>query len=180
MAKYFEVKLPCKPHIAKYVGAIYGTTLKADRSNPLSLYITANLEKKMYENRHFGESFLYKFYTAELKIQLNRWQFHAIGYELSRESIININKFVEEDFELDLYKFCKLYTTFKPDSTGRNNGYKEAINYFAEMHHIRLDYDISFYGLQRKELRFRQKMADLELKNQLSGLKFLLPVCQYK
>jgi hypothetical protein len=168
--KYFTVTLPCKPYIKKYVGAVYGDPFRADHSTPLGCYINIALEKKNYENRNISNSFVYTGMNDKIAIQLNRWQFTGLGYSFSNESVKVINRFLEEQFEEDLYKHCYLYVINNANFSQRNNGLKDAINMFCQLHNITTipdigeTQDISMDGLVKKERRARAKHETLEKK----------------
>jgi hypothetical protein len=128
------------------------------------------LDKNLYDNRQpLGDSFLYKDMTDNMEVFINKWQFDNLGSELSREHIVFINRYLEAQFEEELYKYCSWYTSVKVDANKRNQGYKDAIHSFAEQFNIDLlgdinhdgtqkQPDISFDGLKRKELRYRGRL----------------------
>lgn len=163
-SKLFQVNLPCKTYIKKYVISIYGQErlinkqpvfgLKADRSTHVGFMASLALEKQEYESRHKNDRSPFGTLEDQLVLFVSRWQFQNIGFEVSRDAVHVINAYLEELFKEALYFHCQRYV--KHDV--RYSGYKEAIESFATRHDIVLEYDIPYDSLKRIEARHRDRL----------------------
>lgn len=155
--RYHCISLPIKSYIRKYAESVFGSPVKADHSTSLGCFINACLEKNVYSNRHLAENFIYKDVTDKLPILINSWQFNALGFDFSDDKVIQLNRFLENVFEEDLFRFCQSYI----DPSKRYKGFREAIEKFCSRHKIELEIDVTFDAIKKIEYRKRKKIEDL-------------------
>ena len=150
--KYYEVKVPVKPYIKKFITKTYGGLIHVDSSTPLGFVFNRVLTKNTYESRHPHSNYESVF-EQDIKLRINDWQFRAIGFEVSTEHIYSIHSYLDALFIDALYLYCDLNVR---EGT-RYKGYKEAIYGFCADYKIDLEDDIQYYTICRKELRYRNK-----------------------
>lgn len=149
--KYFSFKLHVKPHIQKYLTALYGVRIPANLESEVGLVvlniISSRMESKVCrwhllqsEERHQGE--------VTFMIPIN--YYYLTQKDVSKLTRGLLNRYFESRFQTDLCRHVSAYTQF-------GGGYKAAIEKFADMHGIVLEEDITFDGLKKIEYRHRKK-----------------------
>lgn len=177
MAKYLTLKLPCKLYIARFVQQRYGKSVKADNSSVLGFFVKMALEKKRYENRNLTDSFIHKGYEGTIDILVNKWQVAHIGFDISTDNIMFLNRFLEEQFQEALYYHCLAYVKTNEKANKKVQGYKVAIEKFAELNKIEIDFDITYDGLKKMEYRQRRKQeVSIPSKNEEKDCARLSPI----
>lgn len=159
--KHYNIELPCKPYVKKYITSVFGdhsvpgSPILASKKTILGLHIEASLSKERYtypqEYRQFREFFLEPIYTAKLLVRVSQWQFDHIGFSFSDEKIIELNQFMECLFEQHL---CDWISARLTPGVER----KSLLEEFAALHDISLDVedgDISIETLRKTEYRKR-------------------------
>lgn len=79
------------------------------------------------------------------------------GHSINPDKIIAINRYFEDVFIDDLYRFCLERTK---GSSGWRPGIDAAIEEFARAFNIIIDTDISFDALKKAEYRHRKKQEE--------------------
>lgn len=80
-----------------------------------------------------------------------------LGYDLSDQHTITINKFFETRFTEDIARWCELGAIYKVE-------FKKNIEDFCHRHKIEIEYDITFEAIKKKEYRLREKQKLAEAK----------------
>lgn len=165
--------MPCKRYLAKFAHSLYGSPIPANSSSFIGLFIEFALTKNRYGSRS-PECF--KHLDGHLQVQLSRWQFDRIGFDVAPEHALAVNSILDDLFCQHLYIWVVRHT----NPNVRYSGTKEAMLSFADRHGIIVDddqEDISFEALKKKEYRtrmrlessvdiFRKNVAGLSLQNQ--------------
>lgn len=122
--KYFTVSIPCKAYIAKYVKFLHGSkVIRADQYTTVGFCVKMCLEKKVYESRNISNSACHRGMDDSITIQINRFLYIGVGFGINTESILQINKFLEQQFQEALFVHCSAHMR----ATSYNQGYKEAL-----------------------------------------------------
>ncbi len=152
--KHFELTIPTKPYLKKYLHSLYGDPLIFTIENHFGICIAAFLHRPLLFH-HRKE--LLKMRTDKFEATLTiRLPFTILterrgGYDISDRYIITLNKLFENRFEEDLWRFCIAMNLRKIET-------KDAIELFCSIYNISIDEDITFDALKKKEWRFRKKM----------------------
>ncbi len=152
--KHFELTIPTKPYLKKYLHALYGDPLFFTIHNHFGICIAAFLSRP-FQFHHRKE--LLKIRTDKFEDQLTInlpmafLTSRQAGFDISDNHIITLNKLFENRFEEDLWRFCMAMNLRKRET-------KDAIEDFCCVYNISIDDDITFEALKKKEWRFRKKM----------------------
>jgi hypothetical protein len=155
--KTFALTIPTKSYIRKYIHSRYGYPVVLNNKTLFGTVMISLLEKKAYSS---GARDIHKatFSTYRDKVEMVIPQSYIIknihGLHISIDKAIVVNRYYENQFEEDLYHFCKYNLT----KNGKHPGYDVAICQFAERHCIEFDVDITFEALKKMEYRFRKNL----------------------
>jgi len=158
--KPYTLKIPCKSYIKKYVASLYGSPVKIENRTMLGIFLLAVLDKRTYEKRNFGPNQTNKGIEDTILVEVNNWQFNAIGFDVSAECVMIINDFLEHMFDDSLYVTCFKNSKYK----SRKTGYRAIMEGFCKRHGIELELDISYEALKKKEYRYRKQIQKNEEK----------------
>jgi hypothetical protein len=169
-SKYFTVRILTKPYLKKYIHSLYGRTVIFSTSNQFGTIMMALLERPI----NIGvpkDKIKYKIdqYTCELLIFCPIWFIvqNKYGFEISDNHMISLNKFIDQRFTEDLYKFC-----FILNKCGVS--LEDAMEEFCKTHSIEIDEDITMDALKKKEYRYRKHLLDIDagiVKNKITSIQ---------
>ncbi len=154
MADHFSIDIPTKAFLKQYLFALYGDPLIFKSDHFFGMVLAACIEKNVYKDRS-KQQLTHRFDSFSENITIyfpSHWlrnYYHGNG--ISNEKAIFINKFLEERFEEDLYRYC-----FMLDLAGVQR--KDAIEDFCRHYHLEIDLHITFENLKKMEYRFRKKI----------------------
>ncbi|MEJ7830818.1 MAG: hypothetical protein WKF91_21615 [Segetibacter sp.] len=152
--KHFELTIPTKPYLKKYLQALYGEPLFFTINNHFGICIAAFLWRPI-QFHHRKELLKIRTDKFEDKLTINLpmafLTARQSGFYISDNHIITLNKLFENRFEEDLWRFCMAMNLRKRET-------KDAIEDFCYVYKISIDDDITFEALKKKEWRFRKKM----------------------
>lgn len=162
MSKSFVVNVPVSPYILKFATLRYGYPIKLDNSTLLSGAIISLLGKENFNTRMplHKKNLQYKHYIASLQFVAPISIMRNLGFSLTHDQAIQVNRHLEADFEERLH----IYVAQNINSETRRCGYQKAVEQFAAFYGIDIDRDISLDGLMKIQYRYRirqQKKADL-------------------
>lgn len=157
-ANYFTLKILTKAYLKKYIHSLYGRTVIFSTANQFGTIILALLDKPS-TIRERKEKIKMKLdeYNVELLIFCPIWfiKKNMYGFDISDNHMISLNKYIEQRFTEDLFKFC-----FILNKCGVS--LEDAIEEFCKCHNIEIDDDITMDALKKKEYRYRKHLTDLE------------------
>jgi hypothetical protein len=172
-SKYFTVKILTKAYLKKYIHSLYGRTVIFSTSNQFGTIMMALLERPNIQ-RESKEKIKIRLdeYKCELLIFCPIWfiQKNMYGFDISENHMISLNKFIDQRFTEDLYKFC-----FILNKCGVS--LEDAMEEFCKTHSIEIDEDITLDALKKKEYRYRKHLNDIEagiVKNKITSIQQLL------
>lgn len=156
LSRTYSVKVPIKSYLKKYIHAKHGTDLPLNYRTTYGTLILCLLEKD-YFSINMGKQkkeVRVSLITDEIEFTapLNTMQYK--GHSLTSDKVIAINRFFEDCFIEDLYRYCK----DNKKNTAWRPGIDKAIYAFAEVYNIEVETDISFEALKKAEWRHRMKL----------------------
>jgi len=106
----FQVKIPCKPYVRRFVELTYGCPADISKDKDLYKYFRSKIHKKTfkYEKRYQ----LLKKYPAEIIIKISMDDFYRYGWDFSSTDIIDINIVLEQKAKNLLYKVVGIRCSF--------------------------------------------------------------------
>lgn len=161
---HFSLVIYTKPYLKKYLHSLYGNPLIFDKDNLFGVTVAAFLDKPL--DFHVTKEELRcrtDKYTEKMEVFLPRTiltKRRSLGYDLTDQHTITLNKFFETRFTEDLARWCELGAIYKVE-------FKKNLEDFCYRHKIELEYDISFDAIKKKEYRFRDKHKAVENKTAL-------------
>ncbi len=161
LENYFPLTIKTKAFLKPYLEALYGSPICFSFKHTLGTVIVGLLERpyKTHKRKEIIQFRVFDKFETDLTIYLPKaWlkgRLNKPDYELSDDSIIAFNKFFENLFEEDLYKFCELARIYKVER-------KKAIEDFCMRHRIGIEDHISYECLQKKEYRFHKEQEKLK------------------
>lgn len=169
-ANYFTLKILTKPYLKKYIHSLYGRTVIFSTSNQFGTIIMALLDKPNVI-RQSKEKIKVQLneYDAELLIFCPIWfiKKNMYGFDISENHMLALNKYIEQRFTEDLYKFCYIMNKC-------GVSLEDAIDEFCKCHQIELDEDITLDALKKKEYRYRKHLDDIDAgisKNKITSIQ---------
>lgn len=155
MGKQLLLKIPTKTYLRKYITHHYRTPIKINyKSSLFSIVLIALLEKKVYRDLPTSDrNSRYDEFTDFVSVALPMSMLYHVGFNLSKDKAIVLNRFFEAKFTEELFFYCQRNVLQEK----RVGGYNKAIEGFAKQFNIEIDVDITFDSLQKSEYRFRKK-----------------------
>jgi hypothetical protein len=154
-SRSYTVIVPTKTYLRKYLHAQYGNPIKLDYLTTLG-----NLVLCLLDNKTFTINVSEKYKEQRIQYMNDEVHFTAPistmywkGFTLSKDKIIAVNRFIENDFVRELSFYCK--SNLK--NRAWRPGIKEAIYSFCQEHQIEMDEDVTFDALQKSEFRYRKR-----------------------
>ena len=170
----FAVSIPTKTHIRKYVHSINGHTIVAGHDTLIGSVMMICLANKVtsHTTKEYREARIKTYPDRVQVIVPAHYVFNRhVGLTLSEDSIITINRFLENAFLQDLYRYCR--TSINP--LNRRHGYDRSIEEFAGIHGIELEEDVTFEALKKAEYRYRKRLEGQDEKKTGSAVDFVPP-----
>jgi hypothetical protein len=154
----YSVDIPTKTYLRKYVHAVYGNPVQLKYNTNLGILVLCLLEKDHFTVDMNKEKMDVRLSYMNDKIgiitPLSKMQ--KRGFSLTNNKIIAINRFIETEFQQELYKYCR---DNKQDRSWRP-GIDKSIHAFAEQFGILVDIDITFEALKKAEYRYRKNLQE--------------------
>lgn len=152
MNSHYSIKIPVKPYIQKFISTKEGNPILAINRSIVWDVIRPYLEYKTKDNlsqivRVRQVNRLY----GIIQIQVSISKIKNYGINVRPQSIILINRFLDNYFGKELYwhvRHCE-------KNAGRYKGYYEAINQFVKKFNIEIEDDISLDALLKMYYRQR-------------------------
>lgn len=154
----FAVSIPTKTHIRKYVHSINGHTIVAGHDTLIGSVMMICLANKVtsHTTKEYREARIQSYPDKIQVVVPAHYVFNGhVGLTVSDDSIITINRFLENAFLQDLFRFCR--ANINP--MNRRHGYDRSIEEFSKMHGIELEEDVTFEALKKAEYRYRKRMV---------------------
>jgi hypothetical protein len=150
----FTVQIPVSPYVKKFVVAEFGNPVRISNYNFFGIFIIGVLQKENFSTRlTFNKKNLrYNHFTEKITCVAPISLIRNLGYHVSDDHIIQINRFFEYCFDRELYYFVKQNT----NTNTRYAGYKQAIEKFAFHYDIHIENEVSFEALKKMEYRYRK------------------------
>jgi len=146
---HFNVKIPVKAYIWKYLAARYGFPLEVKASTSFGdIVLTKLKDTTKTKLSSYDLNIKLRSYNSVLRVLIPWDYLYRINQELSPSVIVRLNNFFENQFREELHRYVQALT-----DTGET--VKEAIEKFAEKYGIELDEDVSFDCLKKMEYRDR-------------------------
>ena len=159
LENYFPLAIKTKRFLRPYLEALYGNPVCFSFNSTLGTILAGLLERpyKTHKRKDLIQFRVFDKFDKDLIIYLPKsWlKEYKVGHSLSDHSIVAFNKFFENMFEEDLYKFCELARSYKTET-------KLAIEDFCMRHHISIEEDITYDCLKQKEFRFRKEQQKVK------------------
>ncbi len=147
----FSVTVPCKSYVYKYFSKMYGDTIPLDhRTDFADTILTKMVSTPLAQinNRLFNLEV--KHYDAKIIFRLKPDFYFRVESSLTPKQIYNINRYLENVFEADLFNLVCMAQCF-----GIQN--KTAIRTFCDKYNVVIDEDISLSSLKQAFYRYRKK-----------------------
>jgi hypothetical protein len=169
----YTVKVPTKTHLRKFIYAKHGYPLKLNYQTNYGTIILCMLNREDFSIKmsqfkidvrlaHMNDS-------IELTSPINTM--HYKGYNMSSDAVIAVNRYFENEFAEELYRYCR-------DNIKDRNwrpGIHQAIHSFAEIYGIEVDIDISFEALKKCEWRYRKREEEKQMSRKKNSVTFVPP-----
>lgn len=169
--KYFTLKILTKAYLKKYIHSLYGKTVIFSTTNQFGTIMMALLDRPNIV-RESKDKIKMKLdeYDIELQIFCPIWfiKKNMYGFDISEHNVIALNKFIEQRFTEDLFKFCYLFNKC-------GISLDDAIEEFCKCHDIEIDEDITMDALKKKEYRYRKHLSDIDAGISKSKIKSIQP-----
>lgn len=169
----YSVIVPTKAYLRKYIYAEYGQPLELNYLTTLGNLVLCMLGNELFSinmnNNDKDSRIQYMNDTIEFMAPISTMRYK--GHSLSKDRIIAINRFIEDDFvaKMSLYVQKNLKSrTWRP-------GYKDAIYAFAEENGIEVEIDITFEALKKAESRYRIREEEKKKKKSQNILQRNVP-----
>lgn len=147
--KSFSVTIPCKSYIKKYYTAVYGPAIElTHRSDFGDTILTKMSNVSLSKASKKGLNLEFQEYNEHIKFKLPFDLFYRIENELNQQQIYNINRFLENVFETDIFITIRVAAIF---GVQRNT----CIRAIADACNIILDEEITFDAIKKQEGRYR-------------------------
>lgn len=156
MPRYFSVNIPTNTYIKKFIQKRYGNPVPINNNSLLGVVLIAVMDKPKYHvhlKPHEKDSCL-KTYTDTLPCVAPLSLLKDYHFHLTKDQIIQINRYFEQSFKEALYIFC----ANRVDHQKRVKGYDNAIFDFAECYQIAIGTDVTFDCLKKMEYRKRKEL----------------------
>lgn len=159
--KEFSVTVPCKTYIRKYFTTIYGPQIQLDHKTDFGDTILTKLSHRpliRISRQHLNIAF--RDYNDQLKFVIPVYFFYYTEHNLNEQNIFNINRYLQNTFESDLFTMMNIAAAFGVER-------KTACETFAKNHNISVEEDITLDAMLRAERRSRtaKTMANFFLVN---------------
>lgn len=156
--KYFTLKILTKPYLKKYIHSLYGKTVIFSSANQFGTIMMALLDRpNMVRESKEKIKMRLDEYNVELLIFCPIWfiKKNMYGFDISENHMISLNKYIEQRFTEDLFKFCYILNKC---GVSLEDGMAE----FCKCHDIEIDEDITLDALKKKEYRYRKHLLDID------------------
>jgi hypothetical protein len=151
----YSVIVPTKAYLRKYIYAEYGHPLELNYLTTLGNLVLCMLGNEYFSvkmnNNDKDTRIQYMNDKIEFMAPLSTMQYK--GHSLSKDRIIAINRFIEDDFVSKM----SLHVQKNLKNRSWRPGYKDAIYAFAEENGIDVEIDITFEALKKAESRYRDR-----------------------
>ena len=147
----FTLALPCKSYIKKYFTAVYGNPIILNHQTDFGDTVLTKMSATPLSqvNKHVL-NLSERDYNESLKFQLPVDLLYRIEkLQLTDQQTYSINRFLENVFETDLCMTVAMAGVFGVEK-------KIAIERFAARFEIRIEEEITYEALQKKEYRYRK------------------------
>lgn len=149
MSTITQISIPVKPHIAKYITAIYGSPIKVGFSTMPGKIVYACLQKKPQNYNVKADDYVQKKLSAlkaSITFIINRSQVLYPGKFITHHKKRLLNDILEDYFYMHLANYCKI---------NRQQGIKVevALKDFCKQHNITINKDITIDALRKSEQR---------------------------
>lgn len=168
----FAVSIPTKAHIRKYVHSINGHTIVAGHDTLIGSVMMICLANKVrsYTSKEYREARILSYPDKVQVVVPAHYVFNGhAGLSVSDDSVISINRFLENAFLQDLYRYCR--SNINP--ANRRHGYDRSIEEFCQMHGIEIEEDVTFEALKKAEYRYRKRMEEQNEKKTRTAVDFV-------
>lgn len=151
-AKY-TIKVPTKIYLRKYAYAKYGHPFPLNYNSTLGTLIICLLDKSPFsinmndDKKDVRMSYMNDVIECTAAATPMRYK----SCSLDNDKIIAINRYLENEFTLELHKWCEE----RKEKRSWRPGIDKAINTFADQYSIIVDIDITFDALKKAEYRYR-------------------------
>lgn len=152
MLKY-SIKVPTKIYLRKYITAKYGNPFPLNYNSTLGTLIICLLDKTPFSTgmNSSDKDVRLSYMNDAIECVSPAVSARYKSFELDNDKIIAVNRYMENEFTLELHKWCedrKEKRVWRP-------GIDKAINSFADQYNIVVDVDITFDALKKAEYRHR-------------------------
>lgn len=149
--KHFTFQLAVKKYVQKYFTSMYGPAIPARMETDIGFVILNTLASKLEAQVCRGYNNQFKNpYQAKLVFTLSFHYFYLIKKEVSVQTGILLNRYLENKFEEAL-------SIHVEKCVARGGEIKQAIEEFCQLYKIGIDEDVSFDALKKMEYRSRKK-----------------------
>jgi hypothetical protein len=146
----YTIDVPCKGYIKKYYNCIYGDPVPLSHASDFGdTILTKMAATPLSQVNKKILNIAFRDFDQQLKFQLPLDTFYRIDVRPTEQQVYGINRYLENVFETDLCMIVTCAGIFGVEK-------KRAIERFAEKFGIRLEEDISYEALQKKEYRYRK------------------------
>lgn len=153
MSRHYQITIPVKPHIQKFIEAKEGMPLLSVNRSIIWKVIRPYLQYKVHDNRSHQQRQLKMIkLKGAIVIRVSMNKVKTYGITPRAGAVILISEFLDHYFAQELYWYVKVVET----KEGRYKGFKKTIEEFATRYGIILDEDISFDALERMYRRHRE------------------------
>lgn len=158
----YTVKVPTKTHLRKYIYAKHGYPLKLNYQTNYGTLILCMLNRADFSIKmsKFDIDVRLSHMNNSIELTAPIGTMHYKGYSMTSDAVIAVNRFFENEFAEELYRYCRDHIK---DRSWRP-GIADAIHSFAEIYGIDVDTDISFDALKKCEWRYRKREEEKQKK----------------
>lgn len=147
--KEFTVTIPCKRYIRKYFNHIYGEEISLSHEDDFGDSILTKLSTKPIVR--LSKQFMniaFRDFNDQLKFKLPFDFFYRVEHTLNPQNIYNINRYLQNTFETDLFIIMNIGSAFGVER-------KISAEAFARKYKIEMDKDITLDAMLQSEYRTR-------------------------
>jgi len=159
---YHKIPIQVKPHVKKYLQAIYGDAIIISAENPGSMVMYGFLQKKsqsLFTNKvELHKKFIAQNKTIYLLIQKRDVYRHGIS--ISEKNHVLVNHFFEQQITQLIHLIANGYVNIRKTR-------KKAIEDFCGQYNIEIDEDITMEALTKNDQRYGEKLKKIALNNEM-------------
>jgi hypothetical protein len=161
MSRIYTVTIPTSPYVKAFISQLYGDPIRINNKTTIGSFLIGTLSKTSMPAKHSQESrdIRFKFFIDSLTCVASLSDMPVYGFRLTENHIIQINRYLENIFDEQLY----FYVQRRINASSRYAGYDKA--YEAFITEYNMPENVTMDLLKQIEYRFRKKISKKSLAN---------------